>query len=455
MAYMQVVDVRRDEPAFVVDLSRRRKRCHIGAVSTSPTPSRPEARFELLPGVDVMKLPLTAEEGFLLSRLMGRQSSLADLTRETGLPAPQVKTLVESLVRKGAARPTTTTATAPTATRAKPVKDPYEGMIFSPADMADGRELTEEQKKRILLVEAHLDDWNHYRLLDVKRTGSAADIKTGYFKVSKEFHPDTFFRKDIGKYAERVDRIFRAMKAAYDVLSKAPVRAAYDETLIGEITPEELEELAQIADVKRREIEHKARLERADAARKAARLRRNPIAEKLLKAREYFRLAEESRKANRLDEAATHARMACVYDESLKIRVEPLLLEADAARAATLVKKVNVALQYGDRSLEEEMLKLADQAADLAEALKRVPLLIEVATVLTKLPRGARAFRLASQASELDDKSIPAWRIIAETTAQEQKWALCARAAERWAVLEPTSPRPKELLKLAKAGRPK
>ncbi len=423
-------------------------------MTTPTTPSRVDPLFEVTPGIDVMKLPLTAEEGFLLSRLMGRPASLVDLSREMGMPSPQVKSLLDGLVKKGGARPKATTLTAPTAKLA-PQKPPFDGMIFSPADLADGKELTEAQKKRILHVEAHLDDWNHYRLLDVRRAGSAADIKTGYFKASKEFHPDTFFRKDIGKYAERVDRIFRAMKAAYDVLSKAPVRAAYDETLIGEITPEELEELGQIADVKRREVEHKARLERADAARRAARLRRNPIAEKLLKAREYFRLAEEARKAGRLDEAATHARMACVYDESLKVRVEPLLLEADAARTATLVRKVNVALQYGDRALEEEMLKLADQAADLAEALKRVPLLIDVATLLMKLPRGSRAFRLASLASELDDKATEAWRIIAETTAQEQKWALCARAAERWAVLEPTSPRPKELLKLAKAGRPR
>ncbi len=426
-------------------------------MSIHPGQPRPaETLFEVPVGVDVMRLPLTAEEGFLLSRLMGRQATLVDLTRETGLPAPQVKSLVENLVRKGAATLSQAKA-APSSTTQAParVKDPWGGMIFSPADMADGKDLTEEQKKRILHVEAHLDDWNHYTLLGVKRTASTADIKTGYFKASKEFHPDTFFRKDIGKYAERVDRIFRAMKAAYDVLSKAPIRVAYDETLIGEISPEELEELAQIADVKRREIEHQARIVRAEAARKAARLRRNPIAEKLLKAREYFRLAEEARKAGRLEEAATHARLACVYDEALKVRVEPLLTEAEVQRVAVLLKKVTVAIQYGDRSLEAEMLALADQAADLAETLKRPALLLDVATVLMKLPREVRAFRLASQVTELDDKNVAAWKIVAEAAAQQEKWALCNRAAERWAALEPTATRPKELIKQAKTSRPR
>lgn len=101
------------------------------------------------------------------------------------------------------------------------------------------------------------------------------------------------------------------------------------------------------------------------------------------------------------------------------------------------------------------MLALADQAADLAESLKRPNLMLDVATVMTKLPREARAFRLASQVTELDDKCVPAWKIVAETTAQQEKWALCNRAAERWAALDPTATRPKELIKQAKAARPR
>ena len=144
-----------------------------------------------------------------------------------------------------------------------------------------------------------------------------------------------------------------------------------------------------------------------------------------------------------------------MFDEALKVRAEPLLLEADVARTLMLVKKVNAVLAYGDKSLEDEMMRLADQAADLAENLKQVPLLIDVATMLTRLPRSQRVFRLASLILELDDKSVAGWRLLAETTLQEEKWALATRAAERWAVLEPTSPRPKEILKLVKAGRPR
>jgi hypothetical protein len=417
-------------------------------VTAKPTAADP--RFEAIPGIDITKLPLSPEEGFVVSRLLDRRMSIADLARETGLPLVACKTHVESLVRKGAVRPVGTTESSGPVKR---VKDPYAGIIFSPADLADGKDLTEEQKKRILLLEMHLDDWNHYRLLDVKRSASGADIKTGYFKASKEFHPDTYFRKDLGKYADRVDRVFRAMKAAYDVLSRPISRSAYDETLVGELSEDELEELSQIADVKRREQEHAARLLRNEAARKASRLKWNPLAQRLNKARELFRLAEDARKGGRIDEAATHARLACTYDEALKVRAEPILAEADVHRVTVTIKRVNAAMQYGDKSMEAEIKRVAEEAAVVAEQTRRPTLLVEVAAVLLKVGLPQRAFRLASMATEGDEKLVAGWRIVAQAAAAEGKWALTARAAERWLALEPTSAEAKAMVKSAKEGR--
>jgi hypothetical protein len=417
-------------------------------VTAKPTAADPH--FEAIPGLDITKLPLSPEEGFVVSRLLDRRMSIADVARETGLPVADCKAHVESLVRKGAVRPLgTTESTAPF----KRAKDPYAGIIFSPADLADGRDLTEEQKKRILLLEMHLDDWNHYRLLDIKRSASGADIKTSYFRASKEFHPDTYFRKDLGKYADRVDRIFRAMKAAYDVLSRPVSRSAYDETLVGELSEDELEELSQIADVKRREQEHAARLLRNEAARKASRLKWNPLAQRLAKARELFRLAEDARKGGRIDEAATHARLACTYDEALKVRAEPILAEADVHKVTLTLKRVNAAMQYGDKSMESDIKRAAEEAAVVAEQTRRPALLVEVAAILLKVGLAHRAFRLASLASDIDDKLAAAWRTVALAAAADGKWALAARAAERLLALEPTSADAKAVIKSAREAR--
>lgn len=419
-------------------------------VAVAPTPTETkEASFELASGIDITRLPLTPEEGFVCSRLAGRRLGVGDLTRETGMPTTAVKAHVESLLKKGAISLSITQKKEEVSGPNKRPRDPYAGVVFSPADLADGKDLTEEQKKRILFVEMNLDEWSHYALLGLKRTATGAEIKTGYFKASKEFHPDAYFRKDLGKYAERVDRIFRAMKAGYDVLAKPITRAAYDETLVGELTPEELAELEGIADEKKREAEKKARLARADEARKKQRLRWNPMAQRLAKARELFRLAEEARKAGKLDEAATHARLACSYDEALKVRAEPLLLEADVARANALVKKIAAAQQYGDKSLENDINVAADQAAEIAEQVKRAGLLLDVAKVMQTLKRPQKAFKLATAAAELDDKLVAAWIIVTEVATAEQKWALAKRAAEKWIALEPTAARAKDLLKQA------
>ena len=433
---------------LLLECRRRRYQNHGVAAATTPADAK-EASFELAPNVDITRLPLTTEEGFVISRLAGRRLGVGDLTRETGLNTAQVKGHVESLLKKGAITLSVTSKAAPSTT----VRDPYAGVVFSPADLADGKDLNEEQKKRILLFELKLDEWTHYTLLGIKRSAAGAEVKSGYFSSSKEFHPDAFFRKDLGKYAERVDRIFRAMKAAYEVLSKPVMRSAYDETLVGELSPDELFELEQIADVKKREAERKARLQRADDARKKARLRWNPMAQRLAKARELFQLAEEARKAGKHEEAANHARLACSYDEALKVRAEPLLLESDVARTQALLKKIQAAMHYGDKSIEADLHRAADQAAELAEQIKRAPLLLEVAKIMQDTKRPQKAFKLATLATTLDDKLAAGWAIVADVAAAEQKWALASRAAERWLQIEPTSQRAKDIVRQAKAAR--
>jgi curved DNA-binding protein CbpA len=62
---------------------------------------------------------------------------------------------------------------------------------------------------------------------------SVADrtIRRSYFKLSKEFHPDLFFRKELGGFKERMEEIFRWISLAYDTLSDRNKRARYDADL--------------------------------------------------------------------------------------------------------------------------------------------------------------------------------------------------------------------------------
>lgn len=413
-------------------------------MSTTP---EPEFAYEIGANVDITKLPLTPEEGFVVSRILGRRVTAGDLVKESVVPAARAAEVLESLARKGALL-----RVGAGRASAAPGVDPYKGIVFSMVDLSEPADLTEEQRKRILFVEMNLDNWSYYKLLGSKRTATPAEIKVAYFKSSKEFHPDAYFRKNLGSFRERLDRIFRTMKTAYDTLQDPQKRAKYDDTAIIELTPEEEAELERLAQEKRKVEESKRRDERNAERMKEQRLKRNPMAERMRKARDYIQLAEEAQRAGKLDEAANHARLAVGYDEALKPKAEVIVLQAERARAASMMKRINqiVASPSDMRDLADELNRVADEVAEVAVRANDGPLLVEVSTVLLKLKRPVRAAKLAQQASEVEPKNARAWEALAEAAHADSKWAILLRAADRWLHLEPANARAKELHKVGK-----
>ena len=70
-----------------------------------------------------------------------------------------------------------------------------------------------------------------HRLLGIARGADRREIKRAYFKLSKEFHPERFYGKKLGGYADRLSQIFQAVKSAFDLLSDDNRRAAYEDSL--------------------------------------------------------------------------------------------------------------------------------------------------------------------------------------------------------------------------------
>lgn len=412
----------------------------------STTPEQ-EFAYEVGTAVDLTRLPLTPEEGFVVSRILGRRVTASDLVKESVLPAARATPVLESLVKKGAVLRVGGNRVSTGAG-----VDPYRGIVFSMIDLTEPADLTEEQRKRILFYEMNLGTWSHYKLLGSKRTATAAEIKAAFFKSSKEFHPDAYFRKNLGSYRERLDRIFRSMKAAYDLLSDPDKREQYNQTAIIELTPEEEAEIERMAAEKRKADEARARDERNAERMREQRLKRNPMAERIKKGRDYMRLAEEAQRVGKLDEAANHARLALSYDDSARAKVDAIVLAAEKARAATMMKRIQQILQSPAdmRDLADELNRVADEVAEVATRANDAPLLVDVAMLLLKLKRPVRAAKLAQQATELDGRNARAWEALAEAAHADSKWAILARAADRWLHLEATSVRAKELQKVAK-----
>jgi hypothetical protein len=91
--------------------------------------------------------------------------------------------------------------------------------------------LSPEARRRIDGFFESLETRTAFELLEVAVTADTREIKRAYFRLSKEFHPDRYFGRELGPYADRLSKIFQAVKAAFELLSDPGRRAAYEEAV--------------------------------------------------------------------------------------------------------------------------------------------------------------------------------------------------------------------------------
>ena len=88
--------------------------------------------------------------------------------------------------------------------------------------------LTNEEIAELTRLSALVDDEDHYRLLDVGRNSEATIVQQAYYKRSRQWHPDAFFRRNVGEYGPLIDKIFMGLTVAYQVLSDPKKKQSYD-----------------------------------------------------------------------------------------------------------------------------------------------------------------------------------------------------------------------------------
>ncbi len=69
---------------------------------------------------------------------------------------------------------------------------------------------------------------DHYDILGVSESAERMDIQQAYYTLSRQWHPDRFFRVDLGEYADRLETVFIAITEAYRILSNDAARRTYD-----------------------------------------------------------------------------------------------------------------------------------------------------------------------------------------------------------------------------------
>ncbi|WP_437680382.1 J domain-containing protein [Sorangium sp. So ce131] len=100
--------------------------------------------------------------------------------------------------------------------------------LYDPAELDEPVELAPDRKRRILDLYYRLEDLTYYELLGVPDQADKKQIKSAYYLLAPEFHPDTYFRKQLGSYKQKIEAVFTRITLAHDTLTSKQRRAEYD-----------------------------------------------------------------------------------------------------------------------------------------------------------------------------------------------------------------------------------
>ncbi len=312
------------------------------------TASQQEERVpRLAPDCDPTGLDLTPAQGFLLSRIDGLTPESV-LLQLGGLDPDEVRRCLddwssEGLVVFGKGGPPSRSAeSAPV-----PVVDEALDRIPTPDPELD---LPVKAQEAILEMYERLERPYH-ELLGVPLDADTRTVKRAYFGLSKEYHPDRYFRRDIGAFQPLLERVFRKIVEAYELMSDPGVRAEMERSLSGEA---------------------EAPAGAAGSAPGAAKPRSRPlspfsslgrlIAKRRAKAKGFFEAAMVAGGEERWLEATGSLRLAIAFDPANALyreRFGEVQPKAHAIRFEQLMKEADSALSFRDRG---DALRLFEEA---------------------------------------------------------------------------------------------
>ena len=95
-------------------------------------------------------------------------------------------------------------------------------------------DIKHDQQMAIDLAFDGIENKTFYEILLLPRTADDKAIKRSYYRLSKEYHPDKFYRKRLGPFKEKLEVIFNKVNEAYRVLSDSEARDDYDVLVFGQ-----------------------------------------------------------------------------------------------------------------------------------------------------------------------------------------------------------------------------
>jgi tetratricopeptide (TPR) repeat protein len=290
--------------------------------------------------------------------------------------------------------------------------DRFGGFRFDPRELLEPCDLTLEQKKDIVFMHRGRENLDAFDIFNIAPTSDRKELRKGYFLFSKRFHPDNFFRKSLGSFAEPLQSIFKFGTDLHDRLQsddafrEAYARAAdarnalYRARLEAERVEVEQERLTKARDeANDRKVELQARLQSRVEARRA-RPDANPVVKQLDKAEQHYSDGMKLYKEEKFVQAASALQLAVTFDprnETFRQAFERVNDKAKQARAEQVWKR-------GD--MHESIGQLREALGAYREALgywQRHDYLAHTAEVMLNqgedLNQAAEFARLATEAA--------------------------------------------------------
>lgn len=259
---------------------------------------------------------------------------------------------------------------------------------------------------------------DYFTVLGVSRAATPDEVRDAFFQRSKTFHPDRYFKKELGPYGGLLTEIYKRIVAAHDVLRDAKLRASYERTL-AETSPEPRK--SPFADRPEPKPAAPPRPGGGSSLRNRLGLQspglmlvslQKQLEQSRARARKHFDAALVQKAAGDWARAAQLVELALAFDPREKQyhdELADILPRANADRASDVRRKAELLL-HGDRAgaaeLLEEAAQLSPTDAELAHKLS--VLLFEMGTDLGK------AALYGERAVALDEDRLPFLKSLAQ-----------------------------------------
>ena len=328
-----------------------------GAVETKAEEERVP---RLVPGWEQKGGQISPEEGFLLSRIDGH-TSWEMLRRIGGIEPERVDRCLERWLDEGLVA--IEGYGSPRQNEERPQPPPCAVVSdgkAKPGDIDESLGIPVELQQRILDFEGKLER-SYHEILGVNRDAGERVIKRAYFKLSKDFHPDRYFGRELGTFAARLDRIFKKVALAYELLMDPTTRAEIEQAMppAPPAPPKPTRQKPASAAAPPRKPDKREMLERL---RRQFRIPEKILAERRFKAKQFCDAARVAQHKGNWNEAASCIRLAIAFDpwaDEYKEAFGEVLAQVNRLRAAELFEQARGA--WDERS-GREALRLFEEA---------------------------------------------------------------------------------------------